>query len=273
MTNSHYNALVLSFQKRLSRGFQFQTGYTWAKSMDVGSGIAGGHVADGTGSNLIDPWDWKRDLSRSDFDVRHTVKINSIVELPFGSGKRFGNNLSGVSNAILGGWQLSGILRFASNSPIDIRGGQTTVANGLDRVEERPNLVAGRDQNPLVKSGTSPICGDGEVLPGICWFDFSAFEAPLPGFLGNLGRNTVQSPNQMTVDFSILKNFPAPQFSEQFRVEFRAEFFNIFNRPNFGPPDGRRIFRSRARRRDAVGIIEETVTSSRQIQLGLKLYW
>jgi len=76
----------------------------------------------------------------------------------------------------------------------------------------------------------------------------------------------------MTADFSILKNFAAPQFSEQFRVEFRAEFFNIFNRANFGVPNND-IFRSRARRRDSIGIIDDTVTSSRQIQLGMKVYW
>ena len=102
------------------------------------------------------------------------------------------------------------------------------------------------------------------------WYDPCSYRVPTLGFYGNLGRNTIASPNQVTLNFSLTKNTDVPSISEQFRVQFRAEFFNIFNHPNFNLPN-LRPFDSQGRVSTTAGRITSTRGSSRQIQFGLKL--
>jgi hypothetical protein len=131
--------------------------------------------------------------------------------------------------------------------------------NGLTSRTERPDLAPGKTNNPVL--GTPDQ-----------WFDSSAFVLQTAGFYGNLGRNTLIGPNQIGMDVSLSKNTAVPKISEQFQVQFRAEFFNILNRANFSAPS-LRVFDSKGLVPGNAGRITETSTASRQIQFGLKLVW
>lgn len=126
---------------------------------------------------------------------------------------------------------------------------------GDDR--DRPNLAPGASNNPVLGGPDQ-------------YFDPTAFEFPEAGFYGNLGRNTLIGPGFANFDFSVFKNTAEPAISEQFQIQFRVEFFNLFNRVNFGEVS-ERLFTSRGGRRGSAGRISSTTTTSRQIQMGLKI--
>lgn len=261
-SDSFYHALQLRFQKRMSRGLHLQASYTLSKNIDNSPPIL--RDFENAPSILFD-W-FQRDLDRSlaGFDVRNNFVLNFSYELPVGRGKALGGNLTGAAAKLLEGWQVNGILSFASGNPF-------TVENAFDRTgtaaigpfrHDRPNLRAGASNNP--KTG-SP---DG-------WFDPSAFELQPVGFLGNLGRNTVIGPGLANFDFSIFKTV---SLGERVGLQFRAELFNLFNRANFSTPDRAFRFAFVGARPDGSGIVSGaagritgTVTSSRQLQLALKL--
>jgi len=288
--NSTYNGLILSLQKRMSHGLQFQVSHTFSRALDTGSSISFGVTANANATNgLLDPDNWKLDQSLSDLDVRHNFAFNSIWDLPVGPGKAWGSNLGGPASALLGGWQVSGLLKIASSTPFTVgAASQNWSRNGSATPSERPNLAPGASNNPV--SGTSAGCtlttfsstaavtGSQTVAGGQklgtpdLWFDPCAFRPPTFGFYGNLGRNTVSGPNLVSVDFSAIKNFDLKKISEQFRIQFRAELFNIFNHPSFGVPEFN-IFDSAGRIIGNAGRISDTSTSPRDIQFGLKLFW
>ncbi|MBI4443453.1 MAG: TonB-dependent receptor [Acidobacteria bacterium] len=249
--NSVYNSMQFSVERRLGAGLQFQTAYTFSKSIDDTS-VTARQEFENSQEGLQDPdGDRSMDRGRSNFDVRHNFTANFIYDLPLGTGRW------------LGGWQLSTIISASSGPPF-------TADNGFDRantgrsgvgLHDRPNLRPGADNNPKL----------GNVDQ---WFDPASFELQPAGFLGNLGRNTLEGPGIANVDFSVLKDTPIRSISESFAVQFRAEFFNIFNRANFGVPnpENRIVFTdaSGIPSRTA-GLIKHTVTTSREIQFGLKL--
>ena len=234
---------------------------------------------------MLDPDDWTRDRSLSDFDTRQVLSLNSTWELPIGPGKMWGSNLTGVAARLLEGWQLGGVFKAASSSPITINSSSASWAQtGNTSRIERPFLVPGAGNNPI--NGVSKGCAGGPAAgtrvgtPDL-WFDPCAFTQDMDGngvvdsrdlgFFGNLGRNTVSGPNRITLDFSLTKNTAIPQISEQFRVQFRAEMFNIANRANFGLP-GLRLVNNRGAYDPRAGVITATANgaSARQIQFGLK---
>src|SRR5436309_4022827 len=148
--NSTYNGLVAGFQKRFGRGLQFQASYTLSKAIDTGSTITNGTNSGGSGgTGLLDPEDWKRDRSLSDFDARHILSQNFTWELPVGPQKALGSKLSGVAAQIIGGWEVSGILKVASGSPITVNSSSAgwSATGNANRIE-RPDLVPGASHNP-----------------------------------------------------------------------------------------------------------------------------
>jgi len=166
-----------------------------------------------------------------------------------------------MGNAILGNWQMSGIFSAVSGIPFSVYLGfdQAGVqqANG-----QRPNLIPGRSPNPIIGNPNQ-------------WFDPTAFSLPAVGTFGNLGRDTLVGPGITNLDYSMAKTVRIPRVSEQFAAQFRAEFFNIFNHPNFGLPQQTAIFTQGTNGGGSIsptaGQITNTTTSSRQIQLALKL--
>ena len=277
--NSTYNGFVAAFQKRFGRGLQFQTSYTLSKSIDTGSTITNGTNSGGSGGTaLLDPEDWRLDRSLSDFDTRHIFSQNFTWELPVGPGKAFGSTLTGAAARILGGWEMSGIFKAASGSPITINSSSAgwSETGNTNRLE-RPDLAPGASNNPV--HGVSRGCAGGSPA-GIklgtpdLWFDPCAFIVSPLGFFGNLGRNTVNGPNRVTLDYSLMKNTAVPSISEQFRIQFRAEFFNVANHPNFGLPS-LRLVDNRGNYDRRAGVITSTASgvTARQIQFGLKFLW
>ena len=255
-SNSWYNGLQVEVQKRLSRGWQFQSSYTWAKVIDEPQGQTSG------ASTLKDPSNRKSDRGVAAFDVSHNWRFNSIYRLP---------NLvdgGGVAGALLNGWQISGILSLQTGYPLNINVGSNRSSSGvLGGVEfDRPDLAPGVKAADIT-SGNTAGCRNipaGRLGTADRWFDPCAFVEQPVGFLGNAGRNIVRGPGLANVDFSVRKNTPLRFLGESGSLEFRAEVFNILNRVNFDLPDVNAFAATGGR-------ILSTVRESRQIQLALKI--
>ena len=240
---SSYNALQVRADKRMANGVAGSISYTWGKSMDTGAGIATGSDGD---SGVQNPKDYDASWALSAFDVRHRFVASYLIEIPAGRGHRFLGNASKVVDAVLGGWQLSGIVTLQTGNPFS----PTTADNTGGAVgTQRPNII-----------------GDWRVDdPGPeRWFDRNAFcwqascgFAPLT--FGDAGRNILIGPSLKKWDFALMKNFA---IHEGHRLQFRAEMFNFTNYPNFFLPAGRVDLAS-------AGTISQA-GPGRTVQLGLK---
>ncbi|MBI4483645.1 MAG: hypothetical protein HY652_12245 [Acidobacteria bacterium] len=267
--NSWYNSLQWGLVKRLSHGLQFQSSYTWSKIIDETQGQLGSDdTADqNTGT---DPTNRKVDKGPAGFDIRHNWRFNAIYRLP-------GVSRSGAPGTLLNGWWVSGILSTNTGYPFTPN---LTTNRSRSRVAgaqaDRPDLVAGRHNDNITRGVTSGCLGvpAGRKLGGPeLYFDPCAFAIQPAGFLGTAGRNILRAPGFASFDFSLAKDTPLKFLGESGKLEFRGEFFNILNRPNFSAPQ-RSVY---AGRQDvesplsAAGIITQTAGTSRQIQFGLKL--
>ena len=255
-SDSYYHGLQVRFRKRYSQGFQVQASYTYSKTIDNSPPIL--RDFENSPTILFDWFQRNLDRSLSGFHVRNNFVWNFGYELPFGKSS------TGTAARILEGWQINGIVSLADGNPF-------TVQNSFDRTgtaaigpfrHDRPNLKSGGDNNP---GGGSPDA----------YFNVDSFELQPTGFLGDLGRNTLIGPGLANVDFSLFKT---TKFSEGVSLQFRAEFFNIFNRANFATPSSRNRFAFVGANPDGTGIpsgsagrLTGTVITSRQIQFALKL--
>jgi hypothetical protein len=247
--NSSYDSLQVSLTERLSHGLQFLAAYTFAKSIDNASGSGGGAGITGlvnTGavndSSLIlgNQNDSRANRGVSDFDRTHRFVWSYLWDLPkpgFASASRF-------YPLVLWNWETSGILTAMSGLPIDVvdtgAGDLYGLAKGTNPLA-RPSLVAGMSCQDALRN-----IPDGYFLnPGVFARPLVASGQPIPSSggvatasvagtdIGNVGRNCLRGPRQVNLDFSIAKHFP---FAESRSLEFRAEFFNAFNHPNFANP-------------------------------------
>jgi len=206
---SNYNSLQLRAEKRFSHGLSFLASYTWAHALDIASNADLGAQNGGDFRFYQQP---NLEYGNSDFDVRHRVVFSYIYELPFGHGKKFLGSANGPLDYIAGGWQIGGITSFSKGNWFTIVDGNSTPSNSDG--QQRPDLVGNVHAAHCV-AGT--------------YFNTCAFGDPPLGSFGDVGRNTVQGPGYQIWDFSIFKNF---RLSERARLEFRSEFFNVFNHPN-----------------------------------------
>ena len=250
--NSSYNALQVDVTHRISKGLEFRGNYTWSKNWDMNSALT---IAQGNNQPqmVLDRNDPRRDWGPSALNVTHQSSISANYELPFGHSQRWLNDVSRVESKFVSGWQLNGIGTFLSGFPFTPLIGSNRSGDGNIRNPDRPSL------NP---SFTGPIVTGNPNQ----WFNPSAFILPTPGTYGNLGRGTLTGPGLADVDLSLFKN---TGITEKTNLQFRAEFFNILNRSNYGPPNTT-VFSSGAVSPSA-GLITTTATFPRQIQLGLKL--
>lgn len=236
--NSSYNSLQAKLNKRFSHGLTFLTSYTWSKSLDLqSSGQAGG---------IMTIYDLRRDWGPSDFDVSQMLVFSSSYEVPFGKGKAFGSSARGLENAILGGWNVGGIVSLYSGLPFSISAGGdvANVGGGGQRAQ-----VAGDPKTGFAQSRLQ-------------WFNTAAFRTPTPFTFGNAGRNNMRGPSSTTIDLVTYKTFAV---TERARLDVRAEFFNAPNHTRFGLPNNNvqsgafgRIF---------------SANEPRDIQFGLKLVY
>jgi hypothetical protein len=255
--NANYNALQISLRHRAASGMQFQVFYTYSKSIDDKSTIAGGESRQEPNTGL-DFLSLARDRARSSFDARQNLVFTATYPFPL----HFQQKALGV---VLGGWTVNGIGTFRTGEPFTGRAGSNISQNGDRWSPDRPNLNPGFSPDPT--HGVSAGCGKipkGTPLgtPNL-WYDPCAFSRPAPGTYGNLGRNTITGPGLFNTDFSADKTFKP---SERINVQFRAEIFNLFDQAHFYAP-GFSVFSGSA------GHITQLISSpgGRLIQLGLKL--
>lgn len=266
-----YNALQLVGEKRFSQGLQFKAAYTWSKNIDtVPIGLKGAEVlADETNFVVYNVYDLRADKALSSLDTRHSMVLSYNYELPFGAGKPFGSSLRGVAERLLGGWQINGILTARTGIP---QSALLTFNNARSRPvvpPDRPDLLPGKSNNPTegVTAGC-PGVPAGQKLGGPdLYFDPCSFTLPPPGFFGTTARNTMTQAALFSWDFSLFKHIP---ITENQTLEFRAEFFNLLNRPNFGRSISQIFTNAAGAVNPSVGRITTTVTTARQIQFGLK---
>jgi hypothetical protein len=283
--NSSYNSLILSISKRFTQGMSFAANYTWSKSIDDYSQSETNYAGE-TGANAQYGPDRVLDRARSTFNVPHVFTANGVWELPIGQGKRYLNS-GGVADAVLGGWQVGGILTLQQGLPFTI--GSTITDAGYTFRANRPNMKPGIDINEIT-SGVSIGCaraGTSAIAPGTpvgtrdLYFDPCVFDMPAAGTIGNVPRNTIIGPDLRNVNFNLSKTF---HVTERTALQFRSEFFNLFNRVQLRNPAARVFSFTRTAITNGVlvtnpgavvanaGQITESLDSSaRQIQLGLKL--
>ena len=250
--NNSYNALQVDVTHRLSQGLEFRGNYTWSKNLDMNSGLTGAQ-ANNQAQMVLDHNDPRRDWGPSALNVRHQVSLSAHYELPFGHGKRWLSSASGLQEKILGGWQVNQITTLLSGFPFTPVAGSNRSGDGDTRNPDRPNL------NP---SFSGPVVL-GQQLK---WFDPTAFVQPAFGTYGNLGRGVYSGPGLANVDFSFFKN---TSITERTSLQFRTEFFNLFNRTNLGTPNPT-VFSS-GQINPSAGVITTLTTFPRQIQFGMKL--
>ena len=238
--DSSYNSLQVGLNRRFSHGVQSQVSYTWSKCMDDASGTFG---LEG-GIPWSFPLDGSFDRGRCLFDRPQVLKWSGVYALPF------------QQNIFVKGWQVSGNLTAQSGSPWNVTVGFDQ-AGDVVAGSERPNLIL-----PANQAVTGNI-GD--------WANPAAFSLPAPGTFGNLQRDFLWGPGTVDVDFATMKE---TQIREKFRLQFRAEFFNILNHPNFALPNANAFVQTAdggGAPNPTFGKITATTTSSRQIQFALKL--
>ena len=273
--NSWYHALKLGLRKRFSAGFSYQLSYQFQKSMDQASGISGVPSEISNGQDLASNWlDHRIDQGLSSYHVPHVFSANWTWELPFGPGRSFGSGATGVVSQLIQGWSLTGILNLSDGAPINMEGGARLTCSVCSRL--RPNLAAGGTNSPETTGEPTAWFGEDGA---------DNFELSLPikldgtecgpnagpgeciGVYGNVGRNTAVGPGAASLDFAIHKGFSV---GENALIQFRAEFFNIMNRTNFGNPR-RSAFTSSGSADGNFGQIVRTSTTSRQIQFALRV--
>lgn len=206
--NSHYNAFQAKVEKRFSHGLQFLSHYTYAHAYNYDSN----YFAD----------DKRIAYGLDDFNRNQVWVTNLVYDLPFGKGKMFGSNAGRVTDAIIGGWEMTTTANVSSGLPFTP---STSVCGSEQDVGVcRPNKGSGSFSmgagsfNPITHTQTyfTPV-----PLGG-------AFTDPGKGNLGNIGRNTLHGPGLFTEDLSVMKNFRA---TERVKAQFRMDVFNVFNHP------------------------------------------
>ena len=283
--SSIYNGLQTKLEKQLSNGVQFLATYTYSKTLtDAGDLLNGGSVNGYRAPYIYGPrFDW----GLADFDIRNVLHLSGGYELPFGQGKRFAGGANRLTNQVIGGWSANGIVTLQGGQPLSL-GCPTGTTSGLGCNDL---LVPGQSQDLGVKIHAVPNNPTQHSAP--FWFgNAAAFTQPCPlgasgptnciptsgaGLLGG-GPSTTYGPGFKRFDFSAFKSI---KFNERVSAQFRAEFFNILNHPNFNSPNFggngvTAVSGSGSYNNSAFGQIGSTRDAPydpRQIQFALKLYY
>ncbi len=268
---SRYNALSASINRRFSDGLQFQVSYTLSKNISdadnwTGSSDFGNPGCDGTGKVAVPPYMFmKLDRSLSCFDNRQKFSVNATWEIPVGQGRAI--DPQGFVRHIIGNWEMSTIIRLNSGTPFSVSEGAgvfpTARGSGLD-------LVSGANSNPIDPRNPNRYFDPSSfTLP----FDPRLRQEPNVGYIGDLVRNTLVGPGLATVDLMGAKEFALTRLSNDFKLQFRAELFNLLNRANFSIPSATEIFNPDGTVKGDAGRITSTRTSARQAQVGVRITW
>jgi hypothetical protein len=214
---SNYSSLQVRLEKHYSRGLQYEFAYTYAHALDNASSASLGSVNNGDFQDQRYP---NQNYGNADFDVRHRFVFSYVYDLPFGKGKKFGGNTSGVWNQIIGNWQMAGVFSAATGNYYTatdtVSVSNTDCGGTVGFYCSRPNIVGNPNSKPCI--------------PGTLFNTCAFAHNTILGTFGNAPRNNIEGPGYKTWDTSLVKQFP---ISESKHLEFRAEFFNILNHVNY----------------------------------------
>jgi hypothetical protein len=275
----------------MSHGLQFQTSFTWGKSIDTSSTSIQGDQFGNSISSLL--W-FDKGLSRaiSDFDVGRTLVINGIWQIPGAK------SISGSAGWLARGWQLGTIFTLSDGVPFTPTWGTGSDPAGTGMTDDYafPNLLTGPECRSLVNPGNpdnyiKTQCFTLPMAPSLAFWNANCDTTsniygpnlttePYPvcfNLRGNAGRNILLGPGLENLDFSVFKDNYIRRISESFNVQFRAEAFNILNHPNFQPNHTANaevdVFDATGVPVSTVGKLLRTSTDSREIQFALKVIW
>ena len=209
--NSSYNALQIELKKSVSSGLFFNASYTWSKSLDIMSSGQDGSIENG--------YNIRGDWGPSSFNRSQMFVLSGVYALPFGRGQAYLSSNGKVVQALAGGWNVGSIISLISGTPFDVLAGGD-VAN-VGGGTQRANRVG------------APYSGQELGGPTKMWLNKAGFAVPAKYTFGNEGRNDLVGPPFKNVDFSAFKDF---SLLENAKLEFRSEFFNVFNHTNYGVP-------------------------------------
>jgi hypothetical protein len=250
-----YHALQVQVKKAMSRSFQVEGNYTWAKNIDIGSGAVAADQYTNSVTGLL--W-YCQSCGRglADTDARNNITVDYLWNIPTPA------SFAAPLKAILGNWQAGGILTIENDRPFTVLISGDPL-NGL-KVQQHPDRIIGPGCTTAVNPGNAEQ-----------YIKLQCFTPPNPSTqYGDAGRNTLIGPGLMALDFSLYKNIPVRKVSESSNLQFRAECFNCTNRVNLSPPvDNNVIMDGTGNLVTGAGLIDSTSTTSRQIQLALKLSW
>jgi hypothetical protein len=259
---SSYNALQVDVSRRFSKGLSFRGVYTYSKTLDDGDSL--NQTTAGNAPGLVaNPYNLRADKGLATFNVINIAVLNALYALPFGQGQTYLSDSAGWKGHLASGWSLGSIATLQSGFPLTPQLSYNPSNNGDTRNPVRPFLNP-NFKGPLVLGNPNQ------------WFNPQAFLAPPSnsGFYGNAGRDIIPGPGLATWDFSVLKD---TTISERFRLQFRAEIFNLLNRANFNTPNLILFTPPTAPNPTGVsgtaGAITSTSTTAREVQFGLKLLW
>jgi len=224
--NANYHAMQVNLRKRMSHGAQFDLNYTYSKSIDISSDAERIGAWGGLGGQVINSWSPNALRAVSDYDTTHQLNLNWIAELPFGKGKWLGRNAHGAVEAIIGGWQLSGLARWTTGFPVSISNGATWPTNwqlGGAAIQTGPVHA----QTTKRADGTVNLFPTDLPLTDV---GLGPFRHDLPGESGN--RNSVRGPGFAGLDMGLSKRWKLP-FGESHNLLFRWEVFNVPNLARF----------------------------------------
>ena len=265
--NSWYQGLQISLRKEMTQGLLFTLAYTYSKTLMESYGR---NEADGINPNTLqNPRNRAAEKGRVGFDARQLAVMSFVYDIPVPQ------MLSkGVAKAVFSGWQTNGILTFRTGTPFSVVQGNTI--NTINSTVRPDRVANGKLDNPTIDR----------------WYDADAFRLvscansaiPEACHYGSAGNGIIEGPGFKNVDFSAFKNF---SITERFKLQFRGEFFNFFNTPQFNVPQrtlnssllptrnaaGQVTWPSQAGVRGGVGTVTSTVVPMRNVQFGLKLIW
>ncbi len=256
-----YHALQVSSRKRLSHGLEFLAAYTLSKTLTDNLGYYGSAGVAGEGAYWQNAYDRRADRGPAFFDARHNFSLGGTFDLPFGRDRAYGRGWGRAADLVLGGWTVNYIVSMHSGFPITIQSADRSnqIVRGASRANHYRSLnFSGQTIDNWFGTGNT-FCLQPGVDDGRC-----AYGEPALGAFGNAAKGTERAPDFRNLDLAVGKQF---RVTESQYFDFRAEFFNAFNHPSFGPP-ARNISSP-----GTFGAITTTVSTPRNIQFGLKYFF
>jgi hypothetical protein len=230
IANASYNALQMTLRHRMSHGVQFDFNYTYSKSIDLASDaerIAPASSISSLNNIIINSWNPQQERGVSSYDATHQLNANWIAELPFGRGRAIGSGAGSPLNALIGGWQLSGLFRWTSGFPVNVDNGYSNFPTNFEQ-EGNANLV-GHVKTGAYYLTSGPDAGNVNIFAN----GPAAINSFAPAYAGQSGqRNVIRGDGFFGIDLGLAKRWAMP-WSEKQSLQFRWEVFNVTNSVRF----------------------------------------